>query len=241
MAIQEQYLDYDVNGATHEAFIAWDDAIAGPRPGVLVSHAWGGSGEFEADKARWLASKGYVGFALDMYGKGIRGNSTEENAALMTPLVENRPELQARIGAALEVLRGLDTVDGQRCAAMGYCFGGLCVLDLARTGADVAGVISLHGLFMPADNVKGTPISARVLCLHGYDDPMAPPESMIDLATELSTAGADWQVHAYGGTLHAFTNPQANDPEMGTVYSAVADARATTAVANFLQELFPAS
>ena len=159
MAMQEQFLDYDIDGATYEAFVAWDDAIPGPRPGVLVAHAWGGAGEFEQDKVRWLATQGYVGFVLDMYGKGIRGNSTEENAALMTPLVENRAELQARITGALEVLRGLDQVDGQHCAAMGYCFGGLCVLDLARTGADVAGVISIHGLFMPADNVAGTPIS----------------------------------------------------------------------------------
>ncbi len=239
MAMQEQFLDYDIDGATYEAFVAWDDAIPGPRPGVLVAHAWGGAGEFEQDKARWLAAQGYVGFVLDMYGKGIRGNSTEENAALMTPLVENRAELQARITGALEVLRALDQVDGQHCAAMGYCFGGLCVLDLARTGADVAGVISIHGLFMPADNVAGTPISASVLCLHGYDDPMAEPQSMLDLATELSAAGADWQVHAYGGTQHAFTNPAANDPEMGTVYNPVADARATAAISNFLEERFP--
>ena len=240
MAIQEKTIDYDINGNTHEAFMAWDDAAAGPRPGVLVSHAWGGRSEFEEDKARWLASLGYVGIALDMYGKGVRGTSTEENAALMTPLVENRPELQARITAALAVARSQNEVDAASVAAMGYCFGGLCVLDLARTGADVAGVISIHGLFMPPGNTDRQSISARVLCLHGWDDPMALPQSALDLATELSAAGADWQLHAYGGTLHAFTNPQANDPDMGTVYSATADARATLAIRNFLTELFPA-
>ena len=240
MPVQEKKIDYLINGNTHEAFMAWDDGAAGARPAVLVSHAWGGRTEFEEDKARWLASRGYVGFALDMYGKGIRGNSPDENAALMTPLVENRPELQARIEAAVDVARSQDEVDAGRVAAMGYCFGGLCVLDLARTGADVAGVISIHGLFIPPGNTAGQSISARVLALHGWDDPMAEPQSALDLATELSAAGADWQLHAYGGTLHAFTNPQANDPEMGTVYSATADGRATRAIENFLEELFPA-
>ena len=238
MPIQEKTIDYPINGKTHQAFMAWDDSVAGERPAVLVSHAWGGRSAFEEDKARWLASLGYAGFALDMYGKGIRGNSTEENAALMTPLVENRPELQARIAAALEVARSQDEIDAARVGAMGYCFGGLCVLDLARTGADVAGVISIHGLFMPPGNTEGQAISARVLCLHGWDDPMAQPQSVLDLAAELSAAGADWQLHAYGGTLHAFTNPEANDPDLGTVYNATADARATRSIANFLEELF---
>ncbi len=240
MAIQERTIDYIVNGATHEAFMAFDDAATGPQPVVLVSHAWGGRGEFEDDKARWLASQGYVGLALDMYGKGVRGNSTEENAALMTPLVEDRPRLQATITAAVDVARAQEEVDGARVAAMGFCFGGLCVLDLARTGADVAGVISVHGLFMPPGNTEGQVITARVLCLHGWDDPMAQPQSVLDVAAELTGAGADWQMHAYGGTQHAFTNPEANDPEMGTVYNASADARAHRAIENFLAELFPA-
>lgn len=113
-------------------------------------------------------------------------------------------------------------------------------MDLARIGTDVAGVVSIHGLFMPAGNTDGVKISAKVLCLHGYDDPMADPDSMVALATELSEAEADWQVHAYGRTLHAFTNPQANNPEMGTVYSPIADARSNTAITNFLSELFGA-
>ncbi|MFT7286036.1 MAG: dienelactone hydrolase [Halieaceae bacterium] len=240
MAIQEKIIDYDCNGATHQAFMSWDDAAATPRPGVLVAHAWGGRSEFEEEKARALAAQGYVGFALDMYGKGIRGTTTEENTALMTPLVEDRAELQQRMIRALEVMCVQEEVDEGSCAAIGYCFGGLCALDLARVGSDVRGVVSIHGLFMPPGNTADTPISASVLCLHGYDDPMAEPQSVLDLATELSAAGADWQVHAYGGTQHAFTNPQANNPDMGTVYSPRADRRATLAVGNFLAELFPA-
>ena len=128
-------------------------------------------------------------------------------------------------------------VDADRCAGMGYCFGGLCMLDLARSGADVAGVISIHGLFNAPD-IDCAPIAAKVLCLHGYDDPMALPETILELGSELSSAGADWQLHAYGGTVHAFTNPEANDPDFGTVYSATADARATQAIDNFLAEIF---
>lgn len=239
MAIEEKLVEYEIDGEVYEAFMAWDGEQEGPRPGVLVAHAWAGRTEFENDKARWLARQGYVGLALDVYGKGVRGASTEENSALMAPLVEDRPLLQGRLAVALATLREQPEVDGSRCAAMGFCFGGLCVLDIARTGADIAGVISVHGLFMPPPNTGGIDITAKVLCLHGYDDPMAQPQSLLDLATEMSTAGADWQVHAYGGTMHAFTNPQANDPDFGTVYSETASARAHIAIGNFLSELFP--
>ena len=238
MAIQESYIDYPIGDSTHQAFLAWDDAYSDARPAVMVGHAWGGRSEFEEDKARWLASHGYVGVAIDMYGKGILGSSPEENAALMTPLVENRSELQGRMQASLAMVQGLEQVDPARCASMGYCFGGLCALDLARIGTGIAGVISIHGLFIPAGNTDGVKITAKVLCLHGYDDPMADPQSMVALASELTEAEADWQVHAYGRTLHSFTNPQANNPDMGTVYSPLADARSTTAITNFLGELF---
>lgn len=237
MAICEQVLDYDLDGRTYEGLMVWDDAASGPRPGVLVAHAWGGRSEFEDGKARWLAQQGYVGFALDVYGKGVRGSSTEENAALMTPLMENRGELLARLQRALEVMRDQAPVDGARCAGIGYCFGGLCMLDLARAGSVMTGVVSLHGLFQAPENGAARDVKASVLCLHGYDDPMATPDSLLALASEFSEAGADWQVHAYGGTMHAFTNPAANDPGFGTVYSARADARATQAVLNFLAEV----
>lgn len=236
MAIAETEIDYDIDGRTYSGLLAWDDSLPGARPEVLVAHAWGGRSEFEDEKARWLAKRGYAGFALDMYGKGVRGTTTEESAALMTPLVEDRPQLQHRISAALATLREQDQVDADRCAAMGFCFGGLCALDLARMGSDVCGVISIHGLFMPAGTTEGVSITAKVLCLHGYDDPMADPDALLALTRELSTAGADWQVHAYGGTMHAFTNPAANDPDFGTVYSAKADQRAHLAIENFLVE-----
>jgi dienelactone hydrolase len=238
MALQERRIDYNIDGATHEGLLVWDDAVAGPRPGVLVGHAWAGRTAFEDDKARWLAGLGYSAFALDMYGKGVQGQSTEENAALMTPFMEDRAMLQQRMARALEVLREQDEVDAGRCAGMGFCFGGLCMLDLARSGADVAGVVSIHGLLSAPGNTDAAAIRASILCLHGYDDPMAPPESVLELAKEL--AGADWQLHAYGGTMHAFTNPQANDPAFGTVYCERASRRAHAAIEGFFGEVLGA-
>ncbi|MEE4146586.1 MAG: dienelactone hydrolase family protein [Halieaceae bacterium] len=238
MTIQTRRVEYQYNDLTLEGLLAWDDATGTPRPAVAIAHTWAGRSPFEEEKAVALARQGYVGFAIDMYGKGVLGSTPEENSALMTPLMEDRALLQARIGLAVEVLRQQAEVDPARVAAMGFCFGGLCVLDLARSGSDVAGVASFHGLFGAPGNTAGNRITARVLCLHGYDDPMAPPEAMLALAAELSEAGADWQVHAYGGTVHAFTNPAANNPEMGTRYNAAADRRSWVALQDFLREVF---
>jgi len=238
MTIQTRIVDYSDGTTTYKGYLAWDDSTQDKKPAVLVSHAWGGRGDFECDKARKLAELGYVGFAIDMYGDGKQGANNDENAALMQPLVENRAELQKRITLALEVVRKQQEVNADKVAAIGFCFGGLCVLDLARTGADVKGVVSFHGLFNSPGNTEGNQISAKVLCLHGYDDPMAQPQSVLELGSELTAAGADWQIHAYGHTVHAFTNPAANDPGFGTVYNATADKRSWTSMVNFLDEIF---
>lgn len=229
------YMDGDVQ---LEAFFAFDDALSGRRPAVLINHAWGGRDEFVAEKARKLAELGYVGFALDMYGKGILGSGPEENAKLMQPFMADRALLQKRIQAALYAVKQLPWVDDSKIAAIGFCFGGLCVLDLARTGADIKGVVSFHGLLGAPDNTRGTAIKAKVLALHGHDDPMVSPEQVLAFEQEMTEAGADWQVHAYGHTMHAFTNPVANDPAFGTVYQADADRRSWQAMQNFLAELF---
>ena len=238
MTIQTRLVEYRHAGQVLEGFLAWDDALAGPRPAVAIGHTWAGRGEFEQDKAIALAAQGFTGFAIDMYGQGIRGSSPEENTALMTPLMQDRQLLQDRIVTAVEVLREQAETDPARVAAIGYCFGGLCVLDLARSGSDVVGVVSIHGLLGAPEHARGRPIIASVLCLHGYDDPMAQPDDLLALASELTAAGADWQVHAFGNTVHAFTNPAANNPDMGTVYSEAADKRSSIALQNFLQEVF---
>ncbi|WAK03590.1 dienelactone hydrolase family protein [Methylobacter sp. YRD-M1] len=229
------YMDGDVQ---LEAFFAFDDSVSGRRPAVLINHTWAGRDEFVAEKARKLAGLGYVGFAVDMYGKGILGSGPEENARLMQPLMDDRAMLQKRMQAALYAVKLLPWVDDAKIAAIGFCFGGLCVLDLARTGADIKGVVSFHGLLGAPDNTQSNAIKAKVLALHGHDDPLAPPEQVLAFEQEMTAAGTDWQLHAYGHTMHAFTNPVANYPDSGMVYQPVAERRSWQAMQNFLAELF---
>lgn len=229
-----EYLDGDL---VLEGYFAGPDSTE-PKPTVLISHAWGGPGEFEKNKAHQIAQLGYNAFAVDMYGKGKRGKSVEENQALMAPFVEDRALLRQRILAGLAAAKKLDAVDGNQIAAMGFCFGGMCVLDLARSGADVKGVASFHGFFNAPDNLPNAIIKARVLALHGYDDPMVPPDQILALSEEMTAAGVDWQIHNYGLTYHAFTNPIANNPGAGTVYSEKADRRSWRTLTDFLAELF---
>ena len=238
MAVQNRTVEYRDGDVVLEGMLAWDDAQSGARPGVLIAHAWGGRSDFEDGKARDLAELGYAALALDLYGKGVRGSNPEENAALMQPFLDDRAMLQQRLLVSLETLRAQDEVDAGEVAAIGFCFGGLCVMDIARTGEDLAGVVSFHGLFAPPGNTQGNTIRARVLALHGWDDPMATPDDALALGKELTSMGADWQLQAYGNTMHAFTNPAANDRDMGTVYDATADRRSWTAMQNFLAEIF---
>ncbi|MDD2768991.1 MAG: dienelactone hydrolase family protein [Methylococcus sp.] len=237
MALKTQDVDYRHDDTLLSGFFVYDDAHALPRPTVLIAHAWAGRDDFVCNKARKLAELGYAAFALDMYGKGVLGNGPDENGRLMQPFMADRELLQGRIGAALDTVRALPQVDPSRVAAMGFCFGGLCVLDLARTGADVNGVVSFHGLLTPPGNTSGRKIRGKVLVLHGYDDPMAPPEQVHSLGRELTEAGADWQIHMYGNTVHAFTNPLANDRAFGTVYDLAADRRSWQSMQNFLAEV----
>ena len=237
MAVKERAVEYSDDGVVLQGHLAWDDAITAPRPGVMIVHAWAGRSEFEDDVARKLARLGYVGFAADVYGKGVLGSGPEENAALMQPFLDDRAALQRRLGGAMDVLASQTEVDQGRLAATGYCFGGLCVLDLARSGRDFRGAVSFHGLFNPPGNTQGQSIAAKILALHGWADPMVPPDSVVALADELTNAGADWQLLGFGGALHAFTNPAANNPSMGAAYDADADRRSWQAMENFLQEV----
>lgn len=230
-------LEYRHAGTLLEAFVCAPvgDTV---RPAVLIAHAWAGRSPFECDKARALAALGYVGVAIDMYGKGVLGRSTEENMALRQPFLDDRALLQARLHAALAAVRADPAVDPARVAAIGFCFGGLCVLDLARSGAEVRGVVSFHGTLGKPENTAGRPIPAKILVLHGYDDPLAPPVDVVSFAREMTEAGADWQIHMYGHTVHSFTNPAAQDRARGVQFDATADRRSWRSLIAFLDEIF---
>ena len=228
------YLDGDV---LLEAFFAFDDSLSGRRPAVLINHAWGGRDDFVAEKAKKLAALGYVGFAVDMYGKGVLGSDAEENAKLMQPFIQDRQLLLKRMQAALYAVKLMPWVDDSKVAAIGFCFGGLCSLDLARAGVDLKGVVSFHGLLGAPDDYSH-PIKAKILALHGHDDPMVSVEQVIAFEQEMTKAGADWQLHTFGNTQHAFTNPLAKNPDFGTVYQPEADKRSWVLLEAFLAEVF---
>jgi len=221
-----------------EGYLAYDDSEKKLRPAVLVVHDWSGRNEFACNKADSLATMGYVGFAVDMFGQGRIGKTLEEKQAFIQPLMADRQLLLNRINAALTTVKALDGVDSKRIAIIGFCFGGLCALDLARSGADLIGAISFHGLLNKPEKLPVHEIKANILALHGYDDPMAKPEQVELFCQEMTAAKADWQVHMYGNTQHAFTNPQAHDQQLGTIYNALAAKRSWQSMTNFLQEIF---
>lgn len=233
-----QLITYKDNDTVLEGFLALDSSWKEKRPAIILCHAWRGRDEFVCEQAKEITKWGYVGFALDVYGKGVLGTNKEENTALMSPFMEDRNFLQNRLLSALKTVQQLPSVDSSRIAVLGFCFGGLCALDLARSGANIKGAISMHGLFIAPEKSKKHKIQAKILALHGHDDPLVPPEQVAAFEKEMTSTHADWQLHIFGNTMHAFTNPIANDPAFGTVYNPVAAARAWIIVQNFLKEIF---
>lgn len=236
--LKTQTLEYQDGDVTLEGYYVYDDKITEKRPAVLVAHDWSGKNEFACKKADKLAELGYTAFALDMYGKGKVGKTKDEKVALMTPLMQDRSLLQRRIMAAFETVKKLDTVTSSHIGAIGFCFGGLCVLDLARSGADVKGVVSFHGLLHGPDNIANPHIIAKILALHGFDDPMVTTDQVLAFGQEMTHAKVDWELNMYGNAMHAFTNPEAKDPGFGTVYNDKADARSWIAMKEFFREVF---
>jgi dienelactone hydrolase len=237
-AVHTQVIEYKHGDVVLEGYLAYDDSVTGKRPGVLVVHEWTGHNPYVRKRAEQLAGLGYVAFALDMYGKGVQARDMKEAAALASIYKNDRKLMRARALAGLDVLRRQPQVDLSRLAAIGYCFGGTTVLELARSGTELAGVVSFHGDLSTPHPEDAGQIKARVLVLHGADDPHVPPGVVSAFEEEMRRAGVDWQLVKYGGAVHSFTNPGAgNDPSRGAAYNARADHRSWEAMRAFFNEI----
>jgi len=236
--MQTRDIDYRCEQANLRGYLAWNDS-AEPQPGILVVHEGLGLGDFAMERARRLAGLGYVALAADMFGERRQARNLQEVATLVGGLRAEPEKLRARGRAALETLAALPQVDARRLAAIGFCFGGSVVLELARAGADLRAAVSFHGVLatkMPAVSGK---VKASVLVLTGADDPLAPPDQVADFENEMRAAAVrDWQVISYGNTLHGFTNP-ASDGSMlrSALYNAQADRRSWASMLSLFDEV----
>jgi dienelactone hydrolase len=232
-------VDYKQGETVLEGFLAYDTAGPARKPGVLVVHDWKGIGPNTRLRTEMLAKMGYVAFAADIYGKGVRPVDGKEAGATAGPYFKNRPLVRDRVAAGFQYLASQPNVDPRRTAAIGYCFGGMSVLELARSGADVGGVVSFHGILenpTPADAKK---IKGKTLILHGADDPYVPDAQVKAFADEMRATGVDWQLVAYSGAVHAFTIREAgNDNSKGAAFNATADRRSWKAMEDFFAEIF---
>jgi len=233
--IQTRPHHYSDGETTFIGSLSYDDASPGPRPGVLIAPAFGGLGPLEIARAQDLARQGYVALAVDYYGDGKRANDEAEASALMRALNADRPLMARRMICALEVLKLLEGVDPGKIGAMGYCFGGKCVLDLARSGAEFQAVAPLHGVY-DAPEMTAPHMVPAALILHGWDDPLSPPEAVLTLTKELTATCDDWQLLAFGHTGHAFTNPSAKAPAKGLAFNEDANRRSWAALLAFFAE-----
>lgn len=238
-ALHTEVVPYKHGDANLEGYLAYDDSTPTKRPGVLVVHEWMGHDTYVRKRAEQLAGLGYVAFALDMYGKDVHPKTPQEAGAIAGKYKKDRQLMRARANAGLDVLRAQPLVDAKRIAAIGYCFGGTTVLELARGGADVAGVVSFHGGLSTDTPTDAKNIKGKVLVLHGADDPHVKPEEVLAFEDEMRTSGVDWQLVAYGGAVHGFTNPaNGSDKSRGVAYDAKADRRSFQAMRDFFNEIF---
>lgn len=238
-------VDYSSGDVNLTGYLAYDDRIKGPRPAVIIAHDWKGLGEFSKDKAEQLAKYGYLALAADVYGDGVVAASAEQAAMLMKPLFENRKLLRERIVAAYKYLKAHSLCNQDRMAAIGFCFGGLTIIELFRCGLHLRGIVSFHGIYgnqvgemIAKTEPNSKTLHGSVLVLQGYEDPFLPSEDVAKFQKELNDAGVDWQMHIFGRTAHSFTNPLAKDFENGMYFQPASSRRAWQMMHLFLEEIF---
>jgi dienelactone hydrolase len=237
--IKTQNVDYKSGDITCEGYLAYDSTLTGKHPGVLIVHQWRGITDYEKMRAQMLAKMGYVAFVADIYGKGTRPQSNDEAMKQVVPYYKDRALFRTQVNAGFNQLKQNKLVDTTRIAAIGYCFGGSGVIELARSGAHLNGVVSFHGgLTTPTpDDAKN--IKAKVLVMTGADDPNVPPDQVKAFEDEMTKGGVDWQLISYGGAVHSFTIPTAgNDNSTGSAYNEKADKRSWEAMKSFFTEIF---
>lgn len=237
--VKFETIEYKAGETTCEGMLVWDDKLSARRPGVLIAHQWKGLTDYEKKRAEMLAQLGYAVFCADVYGKGVRATNPKDAGALASKYKGDRPLLRERINAALATFRKQASVKPEQVAAIGYCFGGTTVLELARSGADVKGVVSFHGGLGSPTPADARNIKTKVLVLHGADDPNVPPAEVESFAKEMRDAKVDWQLVAYGNAVHSFTDWNAGDDNSkGVAYNKAADERSWQAMKDFFGELF---
>ncbi len=238
-ALQSRTVTYKLGAVAMEATVHFDDAVRGKRPAVLVVHDWMGPSAFSRGRAEELAKLGYVAMSADVYGKDTRPKDAKEAMAAAGALKNDRALLRQRARLALDTLLAQPEADASHVAAIGYCFGGTTVLELARSGAPVHATVSFHGGLDTPNPADAKAIVGKVLALHGADDPFVPPAHVAAFQAEMRDAKVDWQLIAYGGAVHAFAVPGAgNDPSKGAAYQEKADHRSWQAMRALLAETF---
>jgi dienelactone hydrolase len=238
-SIKTQVVEYKQGDTVLEGFMAWDDADNAKRPGVLIVHEWTGINDHMRQRAEMLAKLGYIAFAADIYGKGVRPAGQPDASKTAGIYKNDRPLMRARVRAGLEELKKQKLADPQRIAAIGYCFGGTTVLELARDGADLKGVASFHGGLSTPTPLDAKNIKAKVLVLHGADDPFVKADEVAAFMDEMRKGGVDWQFIGYGNAVHSFTNKAAGmDNSKGAAYNEKADRRSWMAMKDYFDELF---
>ena len=237
--IKTETVEYKQGNSALEGYLAYDDSMNGKKPGIIIVHQWLGLQDYEKMRAEQLAGLGYVAFAADIYGKGVRPSNAKDGAATMQIYRADRKLMRARAQAALDQLKKYNFVDPKRLAVMGYCFGGEVALELARSGADVIGTISFHGLLDTPNLDDAKNIKGRVLVLHGADDSNVLPQQVLTFQDEMRKAGVDWMFVSYGNAVHAFTILSAgNDNSKGSAYNKKADERSWEEMKRFFKDIF---